>query len=89
MIEERKINYYVKKHNYLFFSFLALGVAIFLTILPRATFSLLEGLVFLSLSFLVWSIVHHYFDKSLHWEVMIEYLLIIALVLIIMYSFLV
>lgn len=43
----------------------------------------------LSLGFLGWSLIHHLLDKSLHSEVVIEYLLTVALVLIIMYSFLI
>ena len=88
MIKEQKINIYLKKHNYLLFSFLALGTVGFMASIPRATISTIQLLTFLSIGMLLWSIIHHFFDKTLHWEVMIEYLLIIALVLVIMYSFL-
>lgn len=82
-----KLKLYIRKHNFLLFSFLALFATFYLTSLPKSNLTTIQIISMLSLCFLGWSLVHHYFDKSLKLEVMMEYLLTIALVLVIIYSF--
>lgn len=66
------------------------GVALFLMIRshnnPSLVFSIFSmlGIIYLS-----WAFLHHFLDKSLTLEVMIEYVLTAALALVILYSLLV
>lgn len=76
------VNSFARKHNYLIFSFFALLTCISLLFRPRSALASLQMLGLLSLGFVLWSLVHHYFDKSLSLEVMVEYILAIALVIV-------
>lgn len=86
-METKKLEYYVKKHNYLVISFLTLFMTIWLTTFYKSTIATLQIIGILSLVFLGWSLLHHYFDKSLKMEVMIEYLVTVGLVIVILFSF--
>ncbi|MDO8619233.1 MAG: hypothetical protein Q7R49_04805 [Candidatus Daviesbacteria bacterium] len=86
-MESRKIDYYIRKHNYLVVSFVALIATIWLTLRPQGSIATLQILSLLSLGFLGWSLLHHFFDKSLKTEVIIEYLVTVGLVMVILLSF--
>lgn len=79
---ERDLKKIIKKHNYLAFSFLALFVSASLLFLPKSAVLSLEMALILSGLFFIWSIAHHYYDKSLSMEIMAEYILTIALLLV-------
>ncbi len=49
----------------------------------------LQALVALAISYLCWGIFHHYIDKTLTLEIVIEYVLIASFVLVILSSILV
>lgn len=87
-MESKKLAYYLRKHNYVVISSVALVVTFLLTSLPKATISTLQIVGLLSLIFLGWSLIHHFFDKSLKTEVVIEYLVTVGLVMVILLSFL-
>lgn len=38
-------------------------------------------------AYLIWALQHHHRDRSLTWEIMVEYLLIAALSVIILFNF--
>lgn len=81
MMESRMVKRFVKKHNYLAFSFFALALTSVLLILPKSAILSLKISILISMGFLGWSLIHHYYDKSLSLEVMLEYILTIALVI--------
>lgn len=81
-MNEKDLKYFIKRHNYLTFSFLALFLSSILLFLPKSPAVSLQIAIILSCGFLLWSLVHHYYDKSLSLEIMIEYILTIALVLV-------
>lgn len=82
------MEYYIRKHNYLAISAVALFVTFWLTTIYHSTFSTIQIIGVLSLMFLGWSLVHHFFDKSLKLEVMVEYLVTVGLVMVILLGFL-
>jgi len=86
-METKKLEYYIKRHNYVGISFMALVVTIWLTTFRKSAISTLQIISLLSLCFLGWSLIHHYFDKSLKTEVVIEYLMTVGLVIVILLSF--
>lgn len=88
-MSQAKLKNYLQKHNFLIFSIVALIVSIYTTSFAKSTVTTIQIMSGLSLCFFGWALVHHYFDKSLKKEVMVEYLLTIALVLVIIYSFLI
>lgn len=85
---ERKMTYYLKRHDYLLLSFVALFVTVWLTTFQKSALTTVQIIWFLSLTFVGWSLVHHFFDRSLKTEVMIEYLVTVGLVMVILLSFL-
>lgn len=89
MIDSKTAEKFIRKHNYLAFSFLALVLTSVLLILPRSAALTLRITLFISMGFLGWSLIHHYYDKSLSMEIIVEYILTIALVLVsVVYFFL-
>ncbi len=87
-MENKQFSYYLRKHNFVSFSFVALFITIWLTTLPKSTISTIQIIWLLSLIFVGWSIIHHFLDKSLKMEVVIEYLVTVGLVMVILLSFL-
>ncbi len=88
-MSERALKHFVKKHNYLAFSFLALFLSGVLLFSPKSPIISLQIAIILSSGFLGWSLIHHYYDKSLSMEIMVEYVLTIALVIVsVVYFFL-
>lgn len=89
MIESQTFRAFIKKHNYLVFSFLALGLVSILLLMPKSAELTLKVTLVICVGFLGWSIAHHYHDKTLTLEIMAEYILTIALVLVsVVYFFL-
>lgn len=89
MIEDKRIEKFIRKHNYLVFSFFALALVLVLLWTPQSAKLSAEISLILALGFLGWSLIHHYYDKSLNTEVMLEYLLTIGLVLVSVVYFLI
>jgi len=40
----------------------------------------------IALSYVIWGIIHHSLEKDLHWEIVVEYLVVASLGLVILFS---
>ncbi len=67
---------------------LAVLSAVLIFKLPNLIINQLSVLVVLILGYLVWALLHHLHDKSLTLEVILEYILTAALVLVILLGYL-
>ncbi len=77
-----KLEHFARRHNYLLFSAFALIMVMPILFRPKSALYSLQMLGIVSLGFIVWSLIHHYFDKTITLEIIIEYILAIALVII-------
>jgi hypothetical protein len=59
------------------------GVVSFYTVRSNPTLQLMIGVV-TSVSYVLWGIIHHYMDRSLHKKIVIEYLLIGAIAIVLL-----
>jgi len=59
------------------------GVVSFYTVRSNPTLQLLIGVV-TSVSYVLWGIIHHYMDRSLHKKIVVEYLLIGAIAIVLL-----
>lgn len=79
---------YLKKTSLSIFFTLVLigGFSLFLH--PDNSLVQLQILSFLSVTYLIWAVIHHYLDKSLTLEIVVEYFLIASLVVVVLSSIL-
>ncbi len=75
----------IKKHSIIFILVpILLGLAALSFLFKQNTFSQLQIVVIGMILYLIFSMVHHYFDKTLTFETVVEYILIAGLVFVIM-----
>ncbi len=72
------INKDLKKHNYQFFllfftSLFFLSLFILLKGNPISQFFTISGFI---IFYIIWGIAHHFLDKTLHFKVVVEYILL-------------
>lgn len=89
MISLKKIIHFLKKPHVIFFLMLSLAALIGLLIFrnfPGYQILIITALV---IGYLAWAINYHRRDKSLHFEIVLEYILTALLVLIVFYVILI
>lgn len=84
----KKVEAFARRHNYLLFSLFALVMVFPVLFKPKSAVYSLQLLGALSLGFAIWSLIHHYFDKTITLEIAVEYILAIALVIVTVVYFL-
>lgn len=78
----------LKKNSIYFFLFLSLVAALSIFRFSHSPLIQFQILTLLAIAYLSWALLHHLWDKTLSFEVMVEYVLTALLAVIILYGIL-